>query len=107
MNLLANGQWHQEQPADRIEFPYALLKVHTPAKGADQGHVPSWMLPLVEQGLMIEVRTHAWLGYRCGRRTTAITPAFPRHFSLSLGMVYPCRMEMSVRFSPQEVASLT
>ena len=107
MNLLANGQWHQEQPADRIEFPYALLKVHTPAKGAEQGHVPSWMLPLVEQGLMIEVRTHAWLGYICGRRTTAITPAVPRHLSpLTLGKVYPCRMGTSVRFFSQEAASL-
>ena len=64
INHLGNGVWHQEQPADRIEFPYILIKVHTPVSTSDvaQGSLPEWMLPLVEQGLMLEVGRTVWGG---------------------------------------------
>ena len=57
INHLASGIWHQEQPADRIEFPYVLVKVHLPTTpGSDAiRDLPDWMKPLVEQGLMTEV----------------------------------------------------
>ena len=54
-NNLSNGIWHQDQPADRIEFPYALAKVRMPVSSSSEAQLPAWIQPLVDQGLMIEV----------------------------------------------------
>ena len=54
-NNLANGIWHQDQPADRIEFPYALVKIRMPVSSSREAQLPSWIQPLVDQGLMTEV----------------------------------------------------
>lgn len=59
-NNLANGIWLQDQPADRIEFPYALAKVRMPVSSSSEAQLPAWIQPLVDQGLMIEVCNSPW-----------------------------------------------
>ncbi|GAX81475.1 hypothetical protein CEUSTIGMA_g8904.t1 [Chlamydomonas eustigma] len=55
MNRLANGIWHQEQPADRIEFPYILMKVRSPLSSSSSHQLPSWLMMLIESELITEV----------------------------------------------------